>query len=140
MNFAKTMLLITGIAALSVTPSLAQSSVDLKANVPWAFNAGNTRLPAGEYVIKGGTGSQVVRIQNVDTKQSALLLTMASINSDPNRPPVLLFHKYGDKCYLSSVTMAFGQSGREFGMTKSERETAKAAQPFTIAKVKIVVR
>lgn len=136
MKFAKTMLLITGMAAAAVTPSLAQSSVNLEAKVPWAFNAGAIRLPAGQYVIKSDPGSPVVRIQNVETKQTALVMTNAPMRSNVDQPPMLAFHKYGERCYLASLTTPDSASGRRFGMSKAERETAKAAEPFQIAVVR----
>lgn len=136
MNFARTMLLITGIAAAAVTPSLAQSSVNLEATVPWGFNAGATRMPAGQYVIKSDPGSSVVRIQNTETKQAAVVMTNSPIRSSVDQPPMLTFHKYGTRCYLASVTTPDSGSGRRFGMSKAERETAKAAEPFEIAVVR----
>jgi hypothetical protein len=49
MNKLRELIQVAGIIAVCSTPMLAQNSVNLAANLPFAFNVGTRSLPAGDY-------------------------------------------------------------------------------------------
>ena len=49
-------------AALLAVPMFAQTTANFKVDVPFAFQVGSQSLPAGEYLVKAGSGSSVVLI------------------------------------------------------------------------------
>ena len=86
------------IAAVSVmfgsSLILAQESSREVANVPFAFHARETTLPAGTYVLKV-VYQGVMQIADKETGHSIMVPTRGR-QSGPNETPRLTFHRYGN--------------------------------------------
>ena len=113
---------LSAMALMAVAPSFAQEGVE--ATIPFAFNVGSTTLPAGHYEVRRALASALV-IQNGATHEAALALTTADSPEKTQGDAVLVFHKYGDACFLSAVQA--GDSRRALGASKTEREAAEKA-------------
>jgi hypothetical protein len=91
----------------SVYPSKAQAQIvgDLEVNIPFQFHAGNSKLPAGEYLIHFLNDSDlaVMEISSVDGSTATLFQVQ---NIDAKAAPAkneLIFNKYGNRYFLAQL-------------------------------------
>jgi len=97
-------LLIALVFAVTIYPSKAHAQIigDLQVNIPFQFHVGNTKLPAGQYVIHmlDGSDLRVMEISSADGSTSALFEVQdAEANSTPAKSE-LIFNKYGNRYFL----------------------------------------
>src|ERR1043166_6455437 len=68
----------------------------LIANIPFEFNVGNQKLPAGEYMVRViGSDDSILQISNIDGRKSVVLLTR-SVQGKMQDNGKLVFNRYGD--------------------------------------------
>lgn len=116
----------------------AQSlSSALKADVPFAFRAGELVMPAGTYTLTQHSPS-VILIRDADNKQNAFIATQGCERSTGPQTPMLVFKRYGDRYFLSQV-WAHGAGGRQLPKAAVEKELARAAT-YEIATVQAQAR
>jgi hypothetical protein len=111
---------LSAMALVAVAPAFAQDRVEAK--IPFAFNVGSKSLPAGDYEVRR-LMAKTLAIQNEATQQAAIVLTMVAPPNDISSEAVLVFHKYGDRCFLSEVQTADGR--QTLTASKLEREVAE---------------
>jgi hypothetical protein len=87
---------------LTAGTALAQSQA-VEAKVPFAFAAGGAWLPAGEYIITQ-VSLQQISIEDATTRRMVALSVTQPENLAAKGPGNLLFHKYGERYFLSSIT------------------------------------
>jgi hypothetical protein len=113
-----TFLTFTAAALWSVTGLCAQTKAT--ANIPFAFSAQNSVLPAGEYTMyKASAGKDVMVIRNAETRKAIAVLAPSNVANDRNKNAVT-FHRIGDRYFLAEVSTA-GVKGR-VPESKLERE------------------
>jgi hypothetical protein len=105
----------------------------MRVNVPFDFYAGNEQLPAGEYTfeMESGlvqTGSKVT-IRTNGGAGICFLLTMPETDASSAK---LLFNKYGNKHFLSSVSIKGFKAGLKAQRLEKELR-AQTAKPDSIA-------
>jgi hypothetical protein len=128
----KSFLRITGMLALAflAATQTVRAQQPLIANVPFEFTAGDKMLPAGEYrVQKSSDGSPALLIQRTDG--SAVTYVQSSgveLNPNQQAQSKLVFHRYGDRYFLSQVWRADTLRGRELPKSVQEKEQALAAR------------
>ena len=117
--------LMTLIVALAVaTPMVHAQSTIMTANVPFAFTVGQKQLPAGEYSIRE-MGDRATLIENRDGHFEVLGIYPYAEPSKAGETK-LVFHKVGDRYFLSQIwTSARGQ-GLEIPKSKLEKEMLAA--------------
>ncbi len=128
----KNSLVVLGLLALfTVTASsvFAGSPVAMHVNIPFDFYAGGQQVAAGEYVVEMtsglmATGSTVI-IRKKDGEGICILLTQPGTN-DTLASNMVRFNQYGDRLFLSSVSMMGVRTG--FRMHKLERELRAQAE------------
>jgi hypothetical protein len=106
------------------------SSDRIVAKVPFEFMAANKAVPAGEWSLKAVDGARAMLILNNVDASSALFST-ASIE-DSKRPAAayaLVFHKYGDRYFLSAVKL--GGSKTMYRLPENKAEAELRAQNAT---------
>jgi hypothetical protein len=116
--------------------SLQAQSVELRTNIPFAFYAGNTLMPAGEYQVHG-QGPWVI-LRSIDGGKSAtgVVMTNAASGTDPHRDARLDFTRYGDTYFLSTIWNGWSGNGRQLAPTAGEKELAKqGGAPARVATV-----
>ena len=101
------------------------------ARVPFAFMVGDSRMPAGEYVVKEMSDDpSVVSIASVDGRQFAFTLTIPSSAYEHETPvqPELVFEKFDNEYFLARVVPEGGIE-REIVLTpaRTEREHVATA-------------
>ena len=115
---------ITAIALFSIA-SLATSigavaQQGMKANIPFDFTVGNTKLPAGEYRIT--SIEQEVRLQSANNASMATVVSLHS-NVQPGSQSELVFLKYGNRYFLHRVLSASNSSmDLDIATGKAEKE------------------
>ncbi|MGA8409513.1 MAG: hypothetical protein WB680_20240 [Candidatus Acidiferrales bacterium] len=101
----------------------AQQAVGvIEVNVPFAFQAGDRMLPAGEYRIQRLTAESqgIELIRQYDGKASIVVMTLPLEPTDKMAAARLVFNRYGNEFFLSEIWTS-GAHGRR--LHKSLRET-----------------
>jgi hypothetical protein len=126
----KQILLLAGLFVLSMIAAQAvQAQQSVVVDVPFDFTAGNTSLPAGEYSVQKWTkDTSVLLIQRTDGSASLLIPTMAALSSASQSECKMVFHRYGDRYFLSQVWTTGNPRGRELYKSASEKEVAVIAK------------
>ncbi len=116
----KTLKMTLAVAGLFLAgPLFAQQGVQAK--VPFSFYVGNSQLmPSGTYRITPCSESAVV-VRNCNDGVSVLHLTRSG-GTETKEQGKLIFHKYGDKYFLSEVQGPSFSTGMVLPVAKSEKK------------------
>ena len=105
----------------------------LQANIPFAFEVGDKRLPAGQYQIESvttGSGTlQVIRQSNGGA--NIFLSTIAVEVHDSNSKAKLVFHRYGSEYFLAQIWN--GEGKVRLNESKQEKEAARNGSAIEVA-------
>ena len=118
-------------AVLAVSPARAQSVNEQRADIPFAFNIGDRSFPAGHYRvtrINQASDITVLAIKSSDGRLSKLTLTTRVENTGWREPNRLVFNRYGDQYFLSSVRRSAGEDGLELPLSGAERALQRSPQ------------
>lgn len=117
-------LVITAALALLATTAASAQTVNVKATVPFSFIVGRLTLPAGEYALQTVNSGQVLAMTNPDAKITKLVLSNACESQRAASETKLIFHRYGDRYFLSQIWTEGNNRGREIPIGEREQETA----------------
>lgn len=133
MKFAGRFLAASAVAVIMGSLSFAgQTPVRFK--VPFAFEIGGTKLPAGEYQVVENS-AQTLRITGLDSKKQVLVSDKAGSSfSREAGDPQIVFRQYGDHYFLHQIYEGQTQRIREFPDSKTEKavRTALREEPKVI--------
>ena len=118
------MLVLTAFAAMTAFASDTQT---LKADIPFAFRAGQAVLPAGQYSVGSTANPHVVKLMNENGATVAMFTTNNTTKINGADSSVLVFNRYGNSSYLAKIWRAGDVIGREVYASKAEREARRAA-------------
>ncbi len=111
---------------------------DVQANVPFAFNVGTARLPAGCYGMLT-LNQQGIMIRNCKTGATVFSLVQRESPQDTTRK--LVFDYVGGQYFLSQIWGETGSGGRTVPTSKLERELQLASGgPDARQKVVVAVK
>jgi hypothetical protein len=100
-------LLLASASALFLTAVAAQAQIvhAVDANVPFAFTAGSTRLPAGSYTIRvlDIQDPYVLKVADKSGRVEVLVSTEAAHVDQMPTKTELVFDKVGDREFLSQI-------------------------------------
>ena len=125
---SKASLFVLGLTALvAAVPAHAQVSY-MKVDVPFAFTAGKTTLPAGQYGLQVDERTRILEIESASgAKYSVLLSPSADMRSNSaSGSGVLRFQKVDGQYYLGEVWRPSQQAGNRLPMPKGANERAAA--------------
>jgi hypothetical protein len=105
---------------------------DVVVDVPFAFSVSGQQLPAGHYIVNAK--DEFIRIFNAN-KQSFFVPTHSALRSASDRSK-LVFHRYGETYFLSSVWVKGNTAGKELYRSKAEREVAAHQSEMELAVVR----
>src|ERR1700756_448704 len=119
------------VLAVTIYPAKAHAQIigNLEVNVPFQFHAGNTKLPAGKYIIHMLDNSDltVMEISSADGSISALFEVQdAEANSTPGKTE-LIFNKYGNRYFLAKLFDEGNPNGSEVSKSRYEKRITQAA-------------
>jgi|GEM_PF-2296106 len=106
----------------------AQNLVQVTLNAPFTFYAGNTKLPAGHYMIRevGEADERLLELHGTDNKISVFLEAQDfQADSMPNKTQVL-FKKYDDKEILYQIIVQDQKLGYEIVPSVHDKRAAKS--------------
>lgn len=124
-------------AAAMATTILASTRVasaqqQVVASIPFDFAAGAANLPAGDYSVKAAGGNGTLLLTNRDNpKISAFVAANAAVSADVQTQSKLVFHRYGDRYFLSQVWTEGESTGKQLPKTAREKESAMSAKADT---------
>jgi hypothetical protein len=114
------MLAILALALTVSVPAICAQTI-VKANVPFAFTVGQIEMPAGNYLVSSVSESAIA-ITDRNTGTSVISLFRPEQAKTNNGTAKLVFHKYGDKYFLSQIGRGFGGSLIQLPTSKQEQE------------------
>lgn len=110
-------------------------------DVPFEFSTGTAVLPAGHYEVSQLSDSGRIELACDACNVHVRLLTHAIGNYNaPSESTRLVFNKYGNTYFLSSVWSTGSGVGSALSSTKAERETALRASLTPRNEVVLVAR
>ena len=114
---------LVAVFTLMASFGFAGTGIGMSLNVPFDFYAGDQKLPAGEYTFEMGSGflptAAVLTVRAKDGTGIWIMTTQAG--TDKNAANEVSFNQYGDKQFLSSVSIQGFKAGVK--MLKLERDT-----------------
>ena len=125
--------LLIGLAFVATTiPAQGQaSSTRVAADVPFNFIVGDSRLPAGKYMISELTsGRDALKINARDLQTSVIRLSNSIERSRGKNVAKLVFHRYGDSYFLAEVWGA-DRYGRQLAKSSQERHLEREIAAIT---------
>jgi len=112
--------LIVGLAFVSAVVSAKGQSTQAVAKVPFEFIVGDKTLPSGQYTVRAVSDTNKAALM-IRGKSSAIRLTN-EIQPNPNKTEArLVFHRYGERYFLSEVWMGGDSTGRHLLQSGQER-------------------
>ena len=119
-------------AALIVVPMFqayvarAQTRTLATAEVPFDFNAGAVRLPAGSYRIVQ-VNQNMMRVVGEDNRHIASIMVFPSDKRASGDQGKLQFHEYGSRYFLSAVLLANDKATVDVVKNRAEKEAMQIA-------------
>jgi len=122
---ASTILSMASLLILLGASAAFAGSIEIRADIPFDFVAGNKMLPAGTYnVSRPATGTLQIRNHKLD-HGIATVLVNAMESAKTQSSTRLIFNRYGDRYFLSQVWTVGRATGDSVPKSSQERELAK---------------
>ena len=116
--------------ALLLATAVHAQSTYVTASVPFDFVVADQTYPAGDYAVKSISNTGVpILIRNSD-KAEGLALSVACSSVKPSTTTKLVFHRMGGQYFHYQVWQEGNTIGREFRLSKTEKQLARnSSQP-----------
>ena len=117
--------MLVAVVAFSAIPGFSIIPYHIRANVPFSFIVGTTRLPAGEYDIStpNANSNYTLMIREVNGHTSVLVQTMPVSSKNGVAPKTeLVFDKVGQDEFLRQIWERGLQTGDQCSESKRERQ------------------
>jgi hypothetical protein len=131
----KQLLAFVGVLSLLLAAgsAFAQSDNEIRANVPFDFVVGKTTLPSGNYqIVKLSMTSEHVAIQGTNTKAAMIAYAGPQEVRQPSNRTKLVFHRYGDRYFLSQIWVEGSNRMRTLPKSELEKEVALDWTPNSV--------
>lgn len=117
---------------LAVSQTYAQKPA-LVADIPFAFQAGDKLMPAGHYSVERlfTAGEDLRVLRRAGGSANLIVPTMPLYNQGRGGAAKLVFHKYGNTCFLAQIWE--GGQTRKLYESDREKELARAGQATELA-------
>ncbi len=121
-----TMLSLVSIFTLcaAVASANAQLSNPIRAKIPFDFNVGEKKLPAGDYTfsrLSGFSDNKAMLVSSADARAHVFQSTFEARILKAKDDSTLVFHKYGDQYFLKQVFSGGEEEGNQLPESRSER-------------------
>jgi len=112
-------------ALLLATAARAQST-NVTASVPFDFVVADQAYPAGDYAVKSISDTGIpILIRNSDQAEKGFVLSVPCSSVKPSTTTKLVFHRMGGQYFLYQVWQEGNTIGREFRLSKTEKQLAR---------------
>jgi hypothetical protein len=126
--FQKPTVLMSILLLLSAIPALAQIDNRVTFDAPFAFYAGNAKMPAGHYTVTQPDAiANVLLIESADRSHSAFVDYIQGGSGTPSPKTEVTFNKYGTTEFLNSISLQGQESEMQLVTSTAEQNAAKAA-------------
>jgi hypothetical protein len=112
-------------AILGVSSLSAQVNHTIVVNVPFDFAVMDKHLSAGTYTLTSETLQSPIIIRGEQGATAMITLAFSAQASKVQENAKLVFHRYGDRYFLSKIWYAGTDQGRELRVSKVEQEVAR---------------
>ena len=113
------------VVALMISAPLMQAQSRIRAEVPFAFSMDGAAMPAGHYEIASLSQKSLV-VRNLDNEQGRLVMKSQAVQASGMPHAMLVFHRYGDKYFLSQIWDGRSDLGTAFATSQREKELRMA--------------
>ena len=123
-TLTKSVLMIAIAIVVSAVSASAQSFEHITAKIPFDFTVGDKTLPAGAYTVRLSNlnAPYLLSIRGEDRQAIAIGFTNAIQANKAAAQTKLVFHRYGDRYFLSEVWLIGEDTGRQFLKSHAEQE------------------
>jgi hypothetical protein len=124
-----------GLFAAVACSGLQAQNTTVRASIPFDFQIGQTRMPAGDYQFRHEHGWLAVQDQS-GTHVTAAITTAGDRPTMPTNKAVLQFNRYGQAYFLATIWKGDSDVGRSLSKSTREKELAihgGAVQTTTVA-------
>ena len=119
------------LTALAVTSVFAQSTLPVRADIPFAFSVGNQTIEAGKCTVKRLPGSSTIVVAS--EHRNVAVIAMNTLASKEASKTKLVFHKYGNSYFLAQIWTAGSQEGIALVKSGAERKLIKSLKDQHLA-------
>jgi len=122
-NIVSVLKTLTAWAALAICVAYAQSSTVI-AKVPFDFVVANRNMEPGDYRFTIDLVQATILVRGVADDSAAFVLSCTAPAGTTYHDAKLVFHRYGERYFLSQVWPAGVADGRQLPQSAKERELA----------------
>ena len=122
-----TLIMAFGSAFISAAGLQAQT-FNMKANIPFTFQAAGAAHASGEYFVEHASNSAALTLRNVSSRNTELL-GLAGFTEQNKGTARLTFHRYGNTYFLAEVWNA-EQTGTKLPVSSREKEIRRGHAGF----------
>lgn len=117
------LVLIAAVALMAALVSAnAQTTGSVVANIPFDFTVGGKSLKAGEYSVRAFTANgNTLVISNQQSHDAVVRLSQSIEARKSPKQAKMVFHRYGQRYFLSEIWTAGERSGRQLNKSAEER-------------------
>jgi len=131
-----TRILSIGIALVAVATVHAQDKT-VTANVPFRFYVGSSLMPQGVYRVSDTSHGTMLYLRSMDSDAAKAVMARNIVGKLENEPARLVFHCYGQNCFLAEIWSGDKPTGGAISPSQHEREIAQAGEAPTLAVIRI---
>ena len=137
-------MVVTIIALITVaglSSARAQTTVLLKANVPFEFSVGSKTMPAGQYTVRctnPSSDKKVLQLRSSHGHESALVITSSVIGKGQDDSK-LVFNRYGDQYFFAQAWLPSESTGMQAPKSRTEKRIARELAANKQAKETVAV-
>jgi hypothetical protein len=125
--FQKLTMLMSIVWLLSAISAMAQVDNRVTFQAPFAFFAGNAKLPAGNYTVtQPDDNADLLLIESADGSHSVFVEYVADGSDTASSKTEVIFNKYANTEFLGRISVQ-GQTSMQVLASKAEQNAAKAA-------------
>jgi len=118
-------------AVIGSTPIFAQSS-SLRANIPFDFYVADKLLPAGKYTITPTAHGDSLQVSGPNNSSVFVMTSGPKANTATDLSRIV-FHRYGNTNFMSTVYWTGFPSGKELVRSPMEQKLASNGTPLPVA-------
>jgi hypothetical protein len=127
-TFHKLGVLMSAAFLLTAIPAAAQINETVKFDAPFAFYAGNVKLPAGSYTVTQSSDNlDILLLESADHSQSTFVECMTVDANALASDTEVSFNKYGKDDFLNRISVQGDSSEMQILPSSAEQNAAQAA-------------
>jgi hypothetical protein len=130
--FQKLIVLASVLLLLSAIPTMAQIETSVTFEAPFAFYAGNAKMPAGSYTVtQADDNDQLILIESANGSHSVYVEYVPAESNNRASKTEITFNKYGKTDFVNRISLQGQTSGMQMLPSKAEQKAAKVAAAET---------